>query len=85
MLQGLVMQGFGFVEELRTAGEDVRQTVEVVFGVDLPGDGAPFAGAEEVGEALLVRVEDLSWERGEVSDVFDLFAIGIGSVGSDSR
>lgn len=78
------MQGFGFVEELGAAGEDVCEAVEVVFGVDLPGDGAPFARAEEVGEALFVGVEDLGWEGGEMSDVFDLFAIGTGSGGSDS-
>lgn len=68
-----MVQRFGFVEELGTAGEDVCEAVEVVFGVDLPGDGAPFARAEEVGQALFVGVEDLGWERGKVLDSFDLF------------
>lgn len=53
------MQSVGFVEELGTSGENVGKSVEVVFGLELPGDGAPFARAEVVGAALFVGVEDL--------------------------
>lgn len=51
------------MEQGGAAREDVGEGVQVVFRVDFPWDGEPFACTEEVGAALFEAVEDLLGRR----------------------
>jgi hypothetical protein len=62
--------GVGAVENSREQGEQVKQVVEVGFGVELPGSGSPLGPGEEGWQTVEEGGPDLCLTRGAESKLY---------------